>query len=135
MKKLLYLLVFAFAFNLIPVISVSAESIMEPQWSEFCPPLYENAVFKKADKSNSKRYMENNYWALRKAKFEKSIAECKAYAKDQVELNTCFSRVANLERNKTAQRSGAKQERNADLDREIFDSGRGYGYYNYWYNY
>ena len=108
---------------------------MEPQWAEFCPPLYENAVFKKADKANSKRYMENNYWALRKAKFDKSIAECKAYAKDQHELNACFARVANLERNKTAQRAGAKQERNADLDREIFDSGRGYGYYNYWYNY
>lgn len=97
-----------------------AESIMEPQWSEFCPPLYENVVFKPA-KANSKRDMENNYWALRKAKFDKSIAECKALSKDAASLGVCYSRVANLERNKSSQRTEARIEKNQDLNTQIMD--------------
>lgn len=99
-----------------------AESVIEPQWAEFCPPLYENAVFKPA-KENSKRNKENNYWALRKVKFEKSILECKVMAKTQNELGACFSRVANLERNKNNQRKEAKYESNADINMQIRDSG------------
>lgn len=99
---------------------VSAESILEPQWSEFCPPLYENVVFIHT-KANSKRNMENNYWALRKAKFDKSIAECKSMSKDSNELGICYSRVANLERNKNNQRKKAKIEKNMDLNMQIID--------------
>lgn len=105
--------------------NVNAESVMEPQWAEFCPPLYENAVFKSA-KKNSKRNMENNYWALRRVKFQKSIAECKAVSQSQRELNACFARVANLEKNKNSQRTSAKIEKNYDQDREIRD---GYWWY------
>ena len=99
-----------------------AESVLEPQWSEFCPPLYENAVFKPA-KENSKRNMENNYWALRKAKFEKSIAECKAYSKTTKDLGVCYSRVANLERNKNTQRQNARVEKDMDTRNQIYDGG------------
>ena len=99
-----------------------AQSVMEPQWAEFCPPLYENAVFIPA-KENSKKNMENNYWALRKAKFDKSIAECKAYAKNSQELGICFNRVANLERNKNNQRIEAKIEKQEDLNTQIRDGG------------
>lgn len=99
-----------------------AASVLEPQWSEFCPPLYENVVFKPA-KPNSKRDMENNYWALRKAKFDKSVAECKVMSKNAQELGACFSRVANLERNKSNQRQEAKYERNSDINMEIRDGG------------
>jgi len=99
-----------------------AESILEPQWAEFCPPLYENAQFIPA-KENSKRNLENNYWALRKVKFQKSILECKTLSKNQAELNACYGRVANLEKNKTKQRQDAKYEHNQDLDRQIRDGG------------
>ena len=100
----------------------TAESVIEPQWAEFCPPLYENAVFKPA-KANSKRDMENNYWALRKAKFNKSIAECKVISKSQNELGLCFSRVANLEKNKNNQRKEARYEKNEDINTQIRDGG------------
>lgn len=100
--------------------SSKAESILEPQWAEFCPPLYENAVFKPA-KENSKRNMENNYWALRKVKFEKSIAECKAISKSAEDLGACFSRVANLERNKNKQRSDANYEKRQNENTQMRD--------------
>lgn len=108
----------------IPVFSMQAkaESVLEPQWAEFCPPLYENAVFK-PQKTNSKRDLENNYWALRKAKFEKSVMECKAYSKDSKDLTSCFSRVANIERNKSAQRSEAKYERTTEINQQMRDGG------------
>ena len=100
----------------------NAASVIEPQWAEFCPPLYENVVFKPS-KANSKRDMENNYWALRKAKFDKSVAECKAMAKSQSELGACFQRVANLERNKSNQRKEARNEKYEDLNYQIRDGG------------
>ena len=99
-----------------------AESVLEPQWAEFCPPLYENAVFKPA-KENSKRNMENNYWALRKVKFEKSVAECKAYSKTSSELGACYSRIVNLENNKNKQRGDAKYEKQMDERNQIRDGG------------
>ena len=136
MKKILYILLFIFALNFIPVDTVSADSVMEPNWSEFCPPLYENAVFKKARK-NTKRYMENNYWALRKVKFEKEITECKAYSKNASELNTCYKRVANLEKNKTNQRNAQKAEWAENQDRQIMDgvqSTKGTTTHNYNYS-
>ena len=98
MKKLILAVFILFIANSLSNQSL-AESVLEPQWAEFCPPLYENVVFKPA-KENSKRNMENNYWALRKAKFDKSIAECKAFSKNSAELGVCYSRVANLEKNK-----------------------------------
>ena len=66
-------------------ISFGSTSVIEPQWAEFCPPLYENATFKHA-KENSKRNLENNYWALRRAKFEKSVAGCNVLVKSKNEL-------------------------------------------------
>jgi len=122
MKKLLLLfvmLIFAVNFS---SNSTNAESVLEPQWSEFCPPLYENAVFKPA-KKNSKRNMENNYWALRKVKFEKSITECKVMSKTSKELGACYSRVVNLERNKNNQKQEAKYQKNADINMQIRDGG------------
>ena len=107
---------------LVSPMTVFAENVMEPQWAEFCPPLYENAQFKPT-KENSKRNLENNYWALRRAKFQKSIMECKTLSKTQSELNLCYGRVANIEKNKTKQRKEAKYERNSDLDRQIRDGG------------
>lgn len=98
------------------------ESVLEPQWAEFCPPLYENAEFIPA-KENSKRNLENNYWALRRVKFQKSVMECKTISKTPAELNACYGRVANIERNKSTQRMNAKFERNNDLDRQIRDGG------------
>lgn len=121
MKKVILAILVLFIANSIDSQSFAA-SVLEPQWAEFCPPLYENVVFKPA-KANSKRNMENNYWALRKAKFDKSIAECKALSKSSSELGVCFSRVANLERNKNAQRDNAKYEKNMDLNTEIRDGG------------
>ncbi len=122
MKKYIiftFLLVYAFFF-----ISKNAyaSSVLEPQWAEFCPPLYENAVFK-PQKANSKRDMENNYWALRKAKFDKSIMECKTLSKDVNQLNACFMRIANLERNKNTQRSEEKYEKSVELNQQIRDGG------------
>ncbi|MBQ8634784.1 hypothetical protein IJ425_01350 [bacterium] len=121
MKKILVILGLILGF-ILPINIVSAESVLEPQWAEFCPPLYENAVFKPA-KENSKRDLENNYWALRRVKFQKSIMECKTLSKSQAELNACYGRVANIEKNKTKQRKEAKYERNDDLDRQIRDGG------------
>ena len=120
MKKTTILAIFS-ALILSPLI-VYAESVMEPQWAEFCPPLYGNAEFKPT-KENSKRHLENNYWALRRAKFQKSIMECKTLSKSQSELNLCYGRVANIEKNKTKQRLDAKYEHNNDLDRQIRDGG------------
>ena len=122
MKKLLCLFALLLVSVGFSINHADAASVIEPQWAEFCPPLYENAVFKPA-KANSKRNMENNYWALRKAKFDKSVAECKAISKNSQELGACFGRVANLERNKTAQRSQAKAESNADINMQIRDGG------------
>ena len=62
MKKIIFLSAFLVVFNLCFINISNAASVMEPQWGEFCPPLYENAVFKRSGE-NSKRYMENNYWA------------------------------------------------------------------------
>ncbi len=122
MKKIIYTVVLMLMLSAVSVNTAEAESVLEPQWSEFCPPLYENVIFKPA-KQNSKRNMENNYWALRKAKFDKSIAECKALSKSTKELGICYSRVANLEKNKTNQRNQAKYEENADINMQIRDGG------------
>ena len=104
-----------------------AENITEPQWSEFCPPLYEHAIFKTTKKS-SKKYMENNYWALRRVKFEKSILECKVLSKNNNDLNSCYMRVSNLEQNKNEQRNAANYENNVNKNLEIQDGG-----YYMWY--
>lgn len=125
MRKIILLFAIFFSFFFANT-SASAQSVLEPQWAEFCPPLYENAVFKPA-KENSKRDLENNYWALRKAKFEKSVMECKVISKTQAELNQCYGRIANLEKNKTQQRTQAKYERNDDLQIQIMDGG------HWWY--
>lgn len=122
MKKLIYIFVFIVIISANSFNTVKAESITEPQWSEFCPPLYEHAVFKDT-KFNSKKYMENNYWALRRVKFQKAILECKVLSKSENDLSSCFSRVANLEQNKTNQRNDALYEKNSDTDREIQDGG------------
>ena len=122
MKKYIFAILFLISIMCFAVQTSEAASVLEPQWAEFCPPLYENVVFKPA-RANSKRDMENNYWALRKAKFDKSIAECKVISKNANELGACFSRVANLERNKTNQRNEAKYERNAEINQQIQDGG------------
>lgn len=122
MKKLIFLFALLFFSVGFSITKAYAESVIEPQWSEFCPPLYENVVFKPA-KANSKRNMENNYWALRKAKFDKSVAECKVISKNDSELGACFGRVVNLERNKTAQRTQSKYESNAEVNMQIRDGG------------
>ena len=67
--------------------------------------------------------MENNYWALRKVKFEKSVAECKAYSKTSAELGACYSRIVNLENNKNKQRGDAKYEKQMDERNQIRDGG------------
>lgn len=121
MKKNIVFLFFVFSVCVFIQNQASCASVMEPQWGEFCPPMYENAVFK-TDSDNSSKYRENNYWALRKVKFDKSVLECKVISKTQSELNTCFARVANIEKNKTNQKREAKYERNADYDREIKES-------------
>ena len=122
MKKMLIVFALLFTASVTLNNAVMAESVLEPQWSEFCPPLYENVVFKPA-KENSKRNMENNYWALRKAKFDKSIAECKAMSKSTKDLGVCYSRVANLERNKNSQRQTARAEKDIDTKNQIYDGG------------
>ena len=121
MKKLLLFIIVSSFIVIIPDI-VNAQSVTEPQWSEFAPPLYENAVFKKT-KFNSKKYMENNYWALRRVKFQKSILECKVLSKKASDLSACYARVANLENNKNNQRTQQNNERNSDLNMEIQDGG------------
>ena len=122
MKKNLIISLLAIASFFVIQNCANAENVLEPQWAEFCPPLYENAVFKPA-KENSKRNMENNYWALRKVKFEKSIAECKAYSKTSSELGACYSRIVNLENNKNRQRGDAKYEKQMDERNQIRDGG------------
>ncbi|MBQ9246514.1 hypothetical protein IJ182_09635 [bacterium] len=120
MKKIF---IFLFLISMIiPCDITFAENITEPQWAEFAPPLYENAVFK-STKLNSKKYMENNYWALRRVKFKKSILECKVLSKNQTELGNCYSRVANLENNKNNQRNEALNEKNSNTNQEIMDGG------------
>ena len=121
MKKIFLMCTLLLVANVV-VNSASQAAVMEPQWSEFCPPLYENAIFKPA-KENSKRNMENNYWALRRAKFEKSIAECKAISQNAQELGVCYSRVANIEKNKSSQRKEAKYEKQDDINMQIRDGG------------
>ena len=122
MKKIILISAFLLIANAAIINTAKAESVLEPQWAEFCPPLYENAVFKPA-KENSKRNMENNYWALRKAKFDKSIAECKAMSKSTQDLGICYSRVATLERNKYTQRQNARVEKDIDTRNQIYDGG------------
>ncbi len=122
MKRTLIIGLLSLSTICVSQISVKAESVLEPQWAEFCPPLYENAVFKPS-KENSKRNMENNYWALRKVKFEKSVAECKAYSKTSTELGACYSRIVNLENNKNRQRGDAKYEKQMDEMNQIRDGG------------
>ena len=122
MRKYIILSLMLLSITGYSVNKADASSVLEPQWAEFCPPLYENVVFK-PQKSNSKRDMENNYWALRRAKFEKSITECKVLSKDATELNACFMRVSNLEKNKNAQRAEAKYEKSVELNQQIRDGG------------
>lgn len=122
MKKLIYLFIFMIMMSAYITNTAKAENITEPQWSEFCPPLYEHAVFKET-KFNSKKYMENNYWALRRVKFQKAILECKVLSKNQNDLGSCYSRVANLEQNKNNQRNSARNENNENTNMEIQDGG------------
>ena len=96
MKKYFIMIAILFGF-IVPINFVNASSVLEPQWAEFCPPLYENAVYKPA-KENSKRNLENNYWALRRVKFQKAIMECKTISKTQADLNMGYGRVANIEK-------------------------------------
>jgi len=91
-------------------------SVFEPQWSEFCPPNYQNAVFRKGNKPGM--YTENNYWAVRRVQFEKGKRECRTYTDIQTQ-NACYQRLADIERNKTIQRKAAKAERYYEEDREI----------------
>ena len=99
------------------ILSVNA-SIFEPQWSEFCPPNYQNAVFRKGEKAGM--YSENNYWALRRVQFERGIRECRSY-KDIETQNACYNRLVDIERNKTVQRKDANAERYYEEDREIME--------------
>jgi len=122
MKKIYLLSALALILCSTNINIATAESVLEPQWAEFCPPLYENVVFK-PQRENSKRDMENNYWALRKAKFEKSIMECKVISKTPEALGACYGRIVNIEKNKTAQRTEAKYEKYTETDQQIRDGG------------
>ena len=44
MKKNLIISLLAIASFFVIQNCANAESVLEPQWAEFCPPLYENAV-------------------------------------------------------------------------------------------
>ena len=91
-------------------------NIFEPQWSEFCPPNYQYATFKKGKKAGM--YAENNYWAVRRVEFEKNKKQCRSYSDMQTQ-NACFQRLVDIERNKTIQRKSAKAERYYEEDREV----------------
>lgn len=91
-------------------------NIFEPQWSEFCPPNYQYATFRKGKKAGM--YSENNYWAVRRVEFEKAKKQCRSYS-DMATQNACYQRLVDIERNKTIQRKSAKAERYYEEDREI----------------
>lgn len=95
---------------------VQAANIFEPQWSEFCPPNYQYATFRKGKKAGM--YSENNYWAVRRAEFERAKKQCRSYT-DMATQNACYQRLVDIERNKTVQRKSAKAERYYEEDREI----------------
>lgn len=118
MKKFLMALCFLIA-------SQSVLAYGEPQWNEFCPPEYLNAVQKVEIKPNpfaqvllcysiigipfavhkSHKYndaMSNNYWYRRKMQFDNEIAMCKQYSSSDGQLS-CYMNIRQLEFNKTAQ--------------------------------
>lgn len=115
--------IFVFIFSLVLLCNIcimqnAKASIFEPQWSEFCPPKYQNAVFRKGEKPGM--YKENNYWAVRRVQFEKSKRECRSY-QDIATQNACYQRMVDIERNKSVQRKAAKAERYYEEDREIME--------------
>lgn len=71
--------------------SVSAEVILAPQWSEFCPVEYINAQSSKWNKNA-------DYWYTRRNQFDSSISRCLSYMGE--DLKECYAQVRTTELNK-----------------------------------
>lgn len=108
MKKI-FLLLTILSFSIIPVCSEevnlnSTQVDLPPQWTDFCETGYENAVYKnKDDFFNIFNYVKTertktNYWAERRASFEKYLKTCNALEGEA--QATCYTELRKSENKK-----------------------------------
>ena len=84
MKKFLILSI------ILSVIPVYAENFFEVEWSEFCPPRYQNID---ADSFHLTR--QGRYWAKRKQQFDSRVKKCKSLPQES--QSACFESLRTLE--------------------------------------
>lgn len=80
MKKLL---IIAFIFSGVASLP-SIAAVLEPEWTEFCPPRY-------CDSNENKFSKDATYWYKRRIQFEKSLAKCSAYK--GVQQDKCYDEL------------------------------------------
>ncbi len=84
-----------------PAVKPAVQNINAPKWEEFCESGYENA--KATDKKNVLNVInfvdaertKSNYWAERRANFEKAIEHCNTLTEEEKAF--CYEGVRNAE--------------------------------------
>ena len=104
-------LVIASVIFITAAVIAKAETILEPEWTEFCPPRY--------CESNSNKFSKDaTYWDKRRMQFEKSLAKCSSYTGTQ--LDNCYNeiRVAEARKNKVWDVRQEEKYRTTEYNRE-----------------
>jgi hypothetical protein len=92
-------------------IIAEASTILEPEWTEFCPPVY-------CDSNSSKFSKDATYWYKRRMQFEKSLTKCSSFSGSQ--LDRCYDelRAAEERKNKVWDVRQEEKFRTTDYNRE-----------------
>ena len=90
MKKVFILALFMCCF----ICSANAETILPPQWSEFCPKDYLSATVENSSYLGASS--ERKYWANRRSEFENLLRICSTTDN----LEGCYNQVRQAEINK-----------------------------------
>jgi len=72
-------------------VMTKAETIFEPEWTEFCPPRY-------CDSNKNAFSKDATYWYKRRMQFEKSLAKCSEYKGEK--LDKCYGEIREAEARK-----------------------------------
>ena len=104
-------LIIASVIFITAAVIAKAETILEPEWTEFCPPRY--------CESNSNKFSKDaTYWYKRRLQFEKSLAKCSEYKGAQ--LDKCYGeiRAAEARKNKVWDVRQDEKTRTTEYNRE-----------------
>lgn len=92
-------------------LTAKASTMLEPEWTEFCPPRY-------CDSNKNKFSKDATYWYKRRMQFEKALAKCSTYSGAQ--LDSCYNeiRAAEARKNKVWEVRQEEKYRTTEYNRE-----------------